>query len=146
MPRYFFIVAYPDQREIVDPDGTPLPNDTSTVEFARRVIDDLREDRLPGEPLPTIIMKNDAERSFIAFPAIERFPNAAIHTRHNRRRASGPTWPQSPYESRDRTRHPIGRSNRGRPRARATWPLGLQLIVPDDPDRPESIVQVGRRK
>ena len=31
-------------------------------------------------------------------------------------------------------------------RARATWPLGLQLIVPDDPDRPEIIVQVGRGK
>jgi hypothetical protein len=31
-------------------------------------------------------------------------------------------------------------------RARATWPLGLRLIVPDDPDRPESVVKVGRRK
>jgi hypothetical protein len=68
MPRYFFIVAYPDQREIVDRDGTLLPNDTSAVEFARGVIDDLREDRLPGEPRPTIIVKNDAGEVVCRFP------------------------------------------------------------------------------
>ena len=31
-------------------------------------------------------------------------------------------------------------------RARATWPPGLQLIVPDQPDRPASVVRVERRK
>ena len=31
-------------------------------------------------------------------------------------------------------------------RARATWPPGLQLIVPDEPDRPLSVVRVERRK
>ena len=31
-------------------------------------------------------------------------------------------------------------------RARATWPPGLQLIVPDEPDRPASVVRVERRK
>ena len=31
-------------------------------------------------------------------------------------------------------------------RARATWPPGLRLIVPDDPHRPESAVKVERRK
>jgi hypothetical protein len=31
-------------------------------------------------------------------------------------------------------------------RARATWPPGLQLIVPDEPDRPASVVKVERRK
>ena len=30
-------------------------------------------------------------------------------------------------------------------RARATWPSGLRLIVPNDPDRPESVVKVERR-
>ncbi len=30
--------------------------------------------------------------------------------------------------------------------ARATWPPGLQLIVPDEPDRPLSVVRVERRK
>ena len=31
-------------------------------------------------------------------------------------------------------------------RARTTWPADLQLIVPDDPARPESVVKVERRK
>jgi hypothetical protein len=31
-------------------------------------------------------------------------------------------------------------------RARATWPPGLRLIVPDKPDGPESVVKVERRK
>ena len=31
-------------------------------------------------------------------------------------------------------------------RARATWPPGLQLLVPDEPDRPASVVKVERRK
>jgi len=31
-------------------------------------------------------------------------------------------------------------------RARVTWPLGLRLMVPDEPDRPESVVGVTRCK
>ena len=31
-------------------------------------------------------------------------------------------------------------------RARNTWPPGLQLIVPDEPDHPASAVRVERRK
>jgi hypothetical protein len=31
-------------------------------------------------------------------------------------------------------------------RARASWPVGLMLIVPDEPNRPESVVKVGRRE
>jgi len=31
-------------------------------------------------------------------------------------------------------------------RARATWPPGLQLIVPNEPDRPPSVVRVERQK
>ena len=27
-------------------------------------------------------------------------------------------------------------------RARATWPPGLRLLVPDEPDRPEGVVKV----
>ena len=30
-------------------------------------------------------------------------------------------------------------------RARANWPSGLRLIVPDDPNHPESVVKVERR-
>ena len=31
-------------------------------------------------------------------------------------------------------------------RARATWPPGLLLIVPDEPDHPDSVVKVERRE
>ena len=31
-------------------------------------------------------------------------------------------------------------------RARATWPPGLRLIVPGEPDHPESVVKVERRE
>ena len=31
-------------------------------------------------------------------------------------------------------------------RACATWPPGLQLMVPDDPNHPESVVKVERRE
>jgi len=31
-------------------------------------------------------------------------------------------------------------------RAHVTWPLSLRLIVPDEPDRPESVVRVTRRE
>jgi hypothetical protein len=31
-------------------------------------------------------------------------------------------------------------------RAHATWPPGLRLIVPDEPDRPESVVKVELRE
>lgn len=31
-------------------------------------------------------------------------------------------------------------------RARATWPPSLQLMVPDDPNHPESVVKVERRE
>jgi hypothetical protein len=31
-------------------------------------------------------------------------------------------------------------------RARATWPRGLRLIVPEEPDRPESVVKVERQE
>jgi hypothetical protein len=31
-------------------------------------------------------------------------------------------------------------------RARDTWSAGLRLMVPDKPDRPESVVKIGRRE
>lgn len=31
-------------------------------------------------------------------------------------------------------------------RARASWPPGLCLIVPDEPDRPEGVVKVNHRE
>jgi hypothetical protein len=42
MPRYFFVVTYADH-QIDDPDGTLLPAETAAIEYARRIINDLRE-------------------------------------------------------------------------------------------------------
>jgi hypothetical protein len=69
MPRYFFIVTYPDQREIGDPLGTQLPNDAAAIESAVRIIDALREDRLPEESEPAIILTNDGGEIIYRFPA-----------------------------------------------------------------------------
>ncbi len=48
MPRYFFTVTYPDQ-EIDDTEGTLLSSDNAAIEYARRVIDSLREDQKPED-------------------------------------------------------------------------------------------------
>jgi hypothetical protein len=68
MRRYFFTVTYPDQ-EIDDPDGTLLPSETAAIEYARRVIDDLREDHKSEDSRPTIIVKDDAGEVVYRFPS-----------------------------------------------------------------------------
>jgi hypothetical protein len=55
--RYFFIVAYSD-REFDDPDGTLFAGDEAAIDYARRSAEELREDREPGEPDMTMIIKN----------------------------------------------------------------------------------------
>ena len=68
MPRYFFIVTY-DDHEIDDPHGTLLPADTAVIEYARRIVDDLREDKRPEEPEPSIAVKNEAGEVVYRFPS-----------------------------------------------------------------------------
>jgi hypothetical protein len=68
MPRYFFTVTYPDQ-EIDDPEGTLLPSETAAIEYARRVIDSLREEQKPDNPGPTIIVKDAAGEIVYRFPS-----------------------------------------------------------------------------
>ena len=68
MPRYFFVVTYADH-QIDDPDGTLLPADTAAIEYARRIINDLREERRPEEPEPSIAVKNAAGEVIYRFPA-----------------------------------------------------------------------------
>jgi len=60
MPRYFFTVVYSDQAEIRDRKGTRLQDDATAIEVARMLLNDLRADRRPEDPEPTIIVKNDA--------------------------------------------------------------------------------------
>ena len=46
MPRYFFILVYPD-RIIGDPRGTVVPSDEVSIGTARTIMDDLLEDSGP---------------------------------------------------------------------------------------------------
>ena len=41
MPRYFFTLVYPDQREVRDPKGTTLPSDSAAIGAARTIIEDI---------------------------------------------------------------------------------------------------------
>ena len=68
MPRYFFVVTYADH-QIDDPDGTLLPADTAAIEYARRIINDLREERRPEEPEPGIAVKNAGGEVIYRFPS-----------------------------------------------------------------------------
>jgi hypothetical protein len=54
MLPYFFIIEYGGQ-EIDDPEGVVLPGDTAAIEYARRIIDDLRKERRPEDPEATIV-------------------------------------------------------------------------------------------
>ena len=67
MPRYFFLLAYPDQ-EIGDPQGVIAPSDETAIEAARKVIDELLADRGPEDPNPTIIVKNEVGEVIYRFP------------------------------------------------------------------------------
>jgi hypothetical protein len=68
MPRYFFILVYPD-RIISDPRATVLRNDEVAVGTARTIIDGLLEDSGPGEPRPIIMVRNAAGEIVYQFPS-----------------------------------------------------------------------------
>ena len=68
MPRYFFTVTYPDL-EIDDTEGTLLSSDNAAIEYARRVIDSLREDQKPENSGPIIVVKNAAGEIVYQFPS-----------------------------------------------------------------------------
>ena len=68
MPRYFFILVYPD-RIIGDARGTVLPSDEIAIGAAREIIDELLEDCGPGEPRPIIIVRNEAGEVVYQFPS-----------------------------------------------------------------------------
>ena len=51
MPRYFFVVTYADH-QIGDPDPTLLPADTAAIEYAHRIMNDLRD----GAMAPNLLL------------------------------------------------------------------------------------------
>jgi hypothetical protein len=68
MPRYFFIVGFGEQ-EIDDPEGVALSGDAAAIEYARKIIDDLRNDRrLEDTPNPVIAVKNAEGDVIYRFP------------------------------------------------------------------------------
>jgi hypothetical protein len=68
MPRYFFILLYPD-RIIGDPRGTVVPSDEAAIGAAREIIDELLEDSGPGQPRPIIMVRNEAGEVIYQFPS-----------------------------------------------------------------------------
>jgi hypothetical protein len=60
------IIEY-DEREIDDPDG--VPNDAAAIEYARRIIEDLRKDHRPEHPEATIVVKNTVGDVLYRFPS-----------------------------------------------------------------------------
>jgi hypothetical protein len=68
MPRYFFILVYPDQ-EIGNPSGVIAPSDDAVIAAARNVIDALLAERGPQDPNPTIVVKNEAGEIIYQFPS-----------------------------------------------------------------------------
>ena len=67
MPRYFFILVYPDQ-EIGDPRGVIVPSVEAAIGAARTIIDELLAERGPEDPNPTIVVKNEAGEVIYRFP------------------------------------------------------------------------------
>jgi hypothetical protein len=68
MPRYFFILVYPD-RVIGDDRGTVVSSDEAAIGAAREIIDELLEDCGPGEPRPIIMVRNVAGEIIYQFPS-----------------------------------------------------------------------------
>jgi len=68
MPRYFLLLAYPDQ-EISDPQGVIAPSDETAIEAACKIIDELLAERGPEDPNPAILVKNEADEIIYRYPS-----------------------------------------------------------------------------
>ena len=69
MPRYFFILVYPDPEMIGDPHEVIAPSDEAAIGAARKVIDELLAECGPEDPNPTIVVKNEAGEVIYRFPS-----------------------------------------------------------------------------
>jgi hypothetical protein len=68
MPRYFFILTYPDQ-EIGNPGGVIAPGNDAAIPAARNVMDALLARLGPEDPNPTIVVKNEAGEIIYRYPS-----------------------------------------------------------------------------
>ncbi len=69
MPRYFFTVTYSDQAQVRDRRGTPMRDEATAIEVARRVFDEFRVNLRPNDPQPTIIVTNEAGEVVYRYPS-----------------------------------------------------------------------------
>ena len=68
MPRYFFILVYPEGI-LGDSRGTVLASDEVAVGTARTIIDELLENCGSGEPRPIIMVRNEVGEIVYQFPS-----------------------------------------------------------------------------
>jgi hypothetical protein len=68
MPRYYFIIRKPNETDHDDPDGTDLPRDTDALDYANRIIRELKQGGGYGERGTAMIVKTDASRVVFIIP------------------------------------------------------------------------------
>src|SRR5271156_5759248 len=84
MPRYFFTLVYPDQREVRDPKGTTLPSDSAAIGAARTIIEDI----LRGFKTRRTIESRRGQRNAPPLPtAVDRQRNGGVLHRDRQHRA-----------------------------------------------------------
>ncbi|MGB7098145.1 MAG: hypothetical protein WBD95_05160 [Xanthobacteraceae bacterium] len=66
MPRYFFILRVPGAPDHDDSDGTDLPRDASALDYAKRVIRELKQAEGYDDPNLTMIVKDDTQRLVVS--------------------------------------------------------------------------------
>jgi hypothetical protein len=68
MPRYYFIIRKPNETDHDDPGGTDLPCDTDALDYANRIIHELKQGGGYGERSTAMIVKTDASRVVFIIP------------------------------------------------------------------------------
>ncbi len=67
MPRYFFVLQHPDGT-LDDAEGAILPTDSAAVEYAQRIVRELKNGGDHDGPGLTLIVKDDAQRIVCSVP------------------------------------------------------------------------------
>jgi hypothetical protein len=65
MPRYCFILRWPDWRQHRDDEGTDLPNDAAARDYAHRMIRELKEGGGYDEPGLEMVITDESGREFV---------------------------------------------------------------------------------
>ena len=68
MPRYFFVIQWPDGRKTNDPNGTILPNEAAALSNAECVIESLRMEKGHNDPGLRILVTNEKHQTVLSIP------------------------------------------------------------------------------